>query len=324
VSLDDLLIWMSARGQGSWPQFRAAVEQFHVAPENGDADTENAGDITANDLPLYQCVRLNLQRLAHVEFASSTTSSEWRVVPPSLAISDHGGRPRGVFCGARFPALMDRMSRLKGVDWETQEIAGMPHRIRLFGPDVEAVRDAAKTLGVRAVVQAPVGLLSAIPPVDDPRSRFRADPPGGPGWVVERFVSSGLRWTARHPKENRDLEPRDIAQWQTGLYRFRMKFQRFHFLRWRGGTFGVPVQVGKYAILRHERVRKVVSYNREKAVLSFPAICRPPLLIERALVLCSGLLPRFDEDSRRLEYTEVPLGVAQLAAGLLRQEIGFR
>lgn len=324
MSLDDLLIWMSARGRGSWSQFRAAVEEFHVEPENGGADTENAGDITANDLPLYQCVRLNLQRLAHVDFATSSACPEWRVVPPSLAISDHGRRLRGVLCGARFPGLIDRMSRLKGVDWETQEIAGMPRGIRLSGPDFEAVRDVAKMLGVSAVIQAPVGLLSATPPVDDPRSRSPAEPPGGPGWVVERFVSSDLRWTARHPKENRDLEPTDITQWRAGLFRFRMKYQRFHFLHWRGRTFGVPVQVGKYAILRHERVRKVVWYYRESAMLSFPVICRPPLLIERALVLCSGLLPRFDEASRRIEYAEVPLGVAQLAASLLRQEIQFR
>ena len=86
----------------------------------------------------------------------------------------------------------------------------------------------------------------------------------------------------------------------------------------------MPVQVGKYAILRHERVQEVVWYDRERAVLSLPVICRPPLLIERALVLCSGLLPRLDEHSRRLEYTEVPLEVAQLAARLLCQEIQFR
>jgi hypothetical protein len=30
LSLNDLLTWMSARGRGSWSQFRAAVEEFHL------------------------------------------------------------------------------------------------------------------------------------------------------------------------------------------------------------------------------------------------------------------------------------------------------
>jgi hypothetical protein len=43
--------------------------------------------------------------------------------------------------------------------------------------------------------------------------------------------------------------------------------------------------------------------------------------MERALVLCSGILPRIDKASGLLKYTEIPRDVAQLAAELLRQEI---
>jgi hypothetical protein len=93
-------------------------------------------------------------------------------------------------------------------------------------------------------------------------------------------------------------------------------------LRYRGRTFSVPVQVGKYAALRRCRVRRLLTYNRERCVLSAPLSCRPPLLIERALVLCSGLLPRMIYEPPRLEYTEVPWSVAQLSGELLRQ--GFR
>ena len=37
-------------------------------------------------LPIYQAVRFSLQRLAHVEFYSSSTETDWQVVPPALAV----------------------------------------------------------------------------------------------------------------------------------------------------------------------------------------------------------------------------------------------
>ncbi len=321
MSLNNLLIWMSARGRGSWTQFRSAVEQLHVESPEGDADGDSAGDTMVNDLPLYQLIRLNLERLAHVEFKPSTAGPNWRVVPPSLAIANRGGQFEGILCGARFPGLHERMSQLKDVRYETHQGAGMPDCVRLLAPELEMLRNAAQLLGLVPQVEASAALLAAIPPVDDPRSRFASEPPRGPGWTVERFAPHDLRWTARHPKEDRNLESGDVTQSQTGLFRLRMKYQRFHFLQWKGKSYKVPVQVGKYAILRSQRVRGLLRYDREAAVLSVPVSCRPPLLIERSLILCSGLLPCFSEKSGCLEYSSVPIRVAQLAAGLLRQEI---
>ena len=99
-----------------------------------------------------------------------------------------------------------------------------------------------------------------------------------------------------------------------------MKYQRFHYLRWKGRTYTVQVQVGKYAVLRHRRVRGLLQYDLSRSVLSVPVSCRPPLLIERALILCTGLLPGLEKATGRLEY-RLPYEAARLAAGLLRQEI---
>jgi hypothetical protein len=138
--------------------------------------------------------------------------------------------------------------------------------------------------------------------------------------MIERFVPSTLRWTARNHQNERELEFGDVSKCRTGLFRFRMKYQRFHYLRWRERTYSVHVQVGKYAVLRHRRVRNLLQYDPSQCMLSVPVSCRPPLLIERALILCTGLLPHFDKTAGRLEYA-VPRDIARLAAGLLRQEI---
>ena len=319
MNLNDLLTWMSARGSGSWSQFRAAVEELHVEPGDTAEDGENADDATASDLPVYQAIRLGLQRLAHVEFYSSTAEADWRVVPPALAVHQEDDQWVGILCGARPPDLRDRIGP-GTVNWESQAAPGMPDRIRLVATEFAALETASKAAGVHVQVKAPLSLLAAIPPVDDPRSRVSAKPPATPGWTIDRFLASTLRWTARDKTNNRDLDFRDVQGCRTGLFRFRMKHQRFHYLRWRGKTYSVPVQVGKYAILRHRRVRGLVQYDPSRSLLSVPVSCRPPLLIERGLILCTGVLPNLDRTTRRLQYA-VPRSVARPAVGLLRQEI---
>ena len=319
VSLNDLLTWMSARGSGSWSQFRAAVEEIHVEPGDTEEDGENANDATAGDLPVYQSVRFALERLAHVEFYSSPAKADWRVVPPALAVHQEGDQWVGILCGARPPGLRDRIGR-GPVTWESQPAPGMPDRIRLVATELGAMETASKAAGVHIQPEAPVSLLAAIPPVDDSRSRVRAKPPAVPGWTIERFSASTLRWTAQDRAKERGLEFRDVHGCRTGLFRFRMNYQRFHYLRWRGESYIVPVQVGKYAVLRHRRMRGLLQYDSTRSFLSIPVSCRPPLLVERGLILCTGLLPSLNRTTGRLQYA-VPRRVARLAADLLRQEI---
>jgi hypothetical protein len=319
VSLNDLLTWMSVRGSGSWSQFRAAVEELHVEPGDTEEAGEQADDATAGDLPVYQSVRLGLQRLAHVEFYSSTAEADWRVVPPALAVHQEGDQWVGILCGARPPGLRHRIGS-GTVTWESQAVPGMPDRIRLVAPDLATLETASKGAGVHIQANAPESLFAAIPPVDDPRSRVPAKAPVAPGWTIEKFLTSTLRWTARDPTNERDLESRDVDGCRTGLFRFRLKHQRFHYLRWRGKMYSVGVQVGKYAILWHRRVRRSLEYDPSRSLLLVPVTCRPPLLIERGLILCSGLLPSLDRATRHLQYA-VPRSVARLASGLLRQEI---
>ena len=78
------LYGFSARKEGSWPQFRAAVERLDVADTTDEAEQDAR-------LPLHQRVRFNLVRLGHVEFGAADCEEGWRVVPPSLApFAGHG------------------------------------------------------------------------------------------------------------------------------------------------------------------------------------------------------------------------------------------
>ena len=313
MSANDLLIWMSARTEGSWPQFRSAVEGFHIEGYPGDK-SEAGEDVTASDLPLYQAVRLGLERLAHVEFTFAASHRRWRVVPPTLAITGSGDEFMGILCGARSPGLCTSLLQLSGtVSVDLQSAPRMPDRTCLVSPDIELLDCAGRELGLHVRRSAPVALLAAIPPVDDPRSRLPAEPPLTPGWTIDQFSTTNLRW--------RGADLKRVLSASFGLFRFQLRYQRLYFLRWQGRTFRAPVQVGKYVVLRRRRIRRLVWHDRREAVLSVPVSCRPPLLIERALVLCSGQLPRVDRVTGRLEYSRVTPEIARMAAALLCQEI---
>jgi hypothetical protein len=105
---------------------------------------------------------------------------------------------------------------------------------------------------------------------------------------------------------------------RSGL-RFTLKHQRLYYLRSRGCTYSVPVQIGKYAVMG--RRKATLNFDPERRTLSVPAVLRPPLLMERAIILCSGVLPRFDISRSRLEYSDVRQEVAHLAAQLLCQRL---
>ena len=315
MSANELLLWMSARVEGSWSQFRSAVERLHAEVYAGDSN-EATDDAAFGELPLHQAVRLGLERLAHVEFTSVAGSQRWRVVPPVLATTRRKAEHIGILCGARSPCLHTSLSRLSNdVSVDQQTAPGMPDRIRLVSRDVDSLDQAAQELGLHVQPTAPAALLTATPPVDDPRSWFLADAPSTPGWTVYRFSTTYLRWVAA------DREAALRADF--GMFRFQWRFQRLYFLRWQSRTFEVPVQVGKYVVLRRRRIRRLISLDRSHAVFSVPVICRPPLLIERALVLCSGRLPTLDQTTGRLDYRQVPPEIARMAAALLCQEINI-
>ena len=63
MSANTVLLWMSARQEGSWQQYRAAFERLYA--EEGEDDDAGAGE--DNGLAPHQELRFNLTRLGHVE-----------------------------------------------------------------------------------------------------------------------------------------------------------------------------------------------------------------------------------------------------------------
>ena len=305
---NDLLLWLSARREGSWQQFRAAVEELYS--DDGETWTGN------NDgFPLHQQIRLDLDRLAHVEFFARDCEKGWRVAPPMLAAHPVPGGVRGVLCGARSPALGERVLRAaENIGCEMPDFPGVPKVIRLVALDAPVLNEAASKAGVHFQPDAPLALLSHLPPCDRPlRGSKQAEFPVGVDWDIHKFDESSLAW--------RKTDRRHALSAHVGIFRFLFRFQRpRYFLRWKRSTFELPRAIAIYTLLRRSR-RDLLSYNASARTLRFPAICRPPQLLERTLVLCSGLPPVYVAATASLTYADVPMEIASFAAELLCQPL---
>ncbi len=306
MKANELLFWLSARRQGSWQQFRAAVEELHA----GDTERDAEGD---GDFPLHQRLRLNLEGLGHVEFFASGCEGGWRVAPPTLATHSIPGGTRGVVCGARSPALYARLHRLRtDLGYETVDSDGAPTVVRIVAPDADAIARASSQAALHLQIDAPFALLSHLPTCGPPSPTQPATEfPRGNEWAISEFDAERLEW--------RRIENRNVQAVRFGLLRFLVHYQRpRYFLRWNGSTFEVPRAIGLYALLRRKR-RMVLRYDAAACRLALPAVCRPPRLLERALMLCSGLPPVYELATVSLVYSDVPSDIADLAAKLLCQ-----
>lgn len=316
MSAESLLLWMSARVQGSWLQFRAAVEELHVEDSDEAAGASDEESVPERGLPLYHTLRLNLQRLGHAEFFAGAGGSEWRIAPPCLAVTAWKQSWLGVLAGARSAKLLARVtSAVAPLQVEVLHVPACPPQIRIYAAEVEMLRILAQRAGLFFQESASLALLSSIPRIDELAIRARAEIPFGSQWRTERFSASSLRWN--------EATVQDAGSAELGLFRFSRSYERTVLLCIKGRPVALPAQVAKYLVLKARR-RWVLRYDCSTQCLSVPAICRPPFLVERALILCSGAPPRYEARTAHLgllHYSDVPAPIARLTFALLCQEM---
>jgi len=305
-----LVIWLSAKGSGSWSRFRAAVNELYLSDDFiGDDEDVIESAPASGDLPFHHRLRLNLERLGHAEFFCKDFKNGWRVVPPTLACLSNGSEAVGILCGARPEQLLVQIENSAAaprimVDDQPE----CPNRIQIIAQDQSQLRQIAESTGLYFLPDAARMLLAAIPPVDNPQLRAQSEMPFGADWEVSRFSVNKLQWSSVSPDEARSAF--------FGLFRFYVHFQNHYYLCLHGKSYRIPVQIGKYIVLRKGR-RRVVSYDENKQTLSIPVSCRPPALIDRALTLCTGLIPVVENG--QLTFNNINKTTALTSLELMRQ-----
>lgn len=306
---DDFLLWLTERGEGSWAQFSSAVATFTDA-EGEDTDAEGA-------LSTQMQLRLDLSRLGHVDFESANNKTTWRVAPPTFAACEHGGETRIVAVGARTLPLLDNLATLaNGVSDLSSAVEGAPRALRFSFPAFDEALAFSRRAGFALQRDAPATLLAVLPRVADRSTWAVTETPFGRDWSVRRWniekvpgAKNDLRWVESSHDE--------VTSGGLQLLTFQKKFERVVLLRVRGRAFRINAQAAKYVLLRNHR-RRVLRYDEASRTLELPISCRPPPLVERALVLASGVLPATSRTA--VTYSDVQPPVAHLATALLEQD----
>lgn len=305
MNLNHLLFWASALGSGSWYSFRCAVERLDLVHGQSDDDQSR------NSLPLYQRARFGLERLGHVEFFGKT--AEWRIVPPSLAVVQQDDHVQAILCGARSEPLLASIDNVfRDTLLSRLSCEDSPDVISIVQPDTARIEAAAQRLSIAVQLNAPETILLNHPPLGSLIQWPKTEMPFGEGWTKEKFCVRTLSW-----QKSSDASGDTTG---TELLRFTQFGRHHYFVRVGQSGIKVPGQMGKFFLLMLCR-RRVIAYDRWQKELRVPPICRPPLLVERALCLCSGFLSSFEPENNALMYRDIPDHVAQLTANVLRQVI---
>jgi hypothetical protein len=297
--MNELLLWMSARHAGSRASLRSKM-----------AELEPSGLRAAGR---YRQAEWDLSKLGHAEFGAATDGADWRVAPPVLAAGDFDETCRAVLCGARTPAILDALAAqaLPGaICIKPQRSA--PDAVSVTASSAADLASLAVKVGLPIQWNAPMAILMAAVPPKAQQLKKIAVPIGG--WTVSRFSKTQLGWV--------ESSVREASVAAAGLFRFRAERQATAYVLVENHeAFSCDPASAKYRILNRLRRRnRPLAYNsaaRELAVLSS---CRPPALIERALVVSSGALPMFRDE--RIIYGGVDRGTAAAVSAILAQRLG--
>jgi hypothetical protein len=293
--MNELLLWMSARRFGSQQSLRARIAEF-----------EPRGLRVAGE---HRRVEWNLSKLGHAEFGAAADQAGWRIAPPVLAAGDYGAPCSAVLCGARTPRMLELLAAQAApvaVAMHTQPSS--PDRVAVCTPGPRALADLAAKIGLHLQWNAPLAILMAVTPPKLVGLDKVMMPLGA--WTVSRFSKSKLDWD--------DSSVREASSAAAGLFRFRADRQRTAYVLVENHVpYACDPANGKFRILR--RRNRAISYDHRSMELTIRVTCRPPELVERALVLCSGELPSIRDG--HIIYSNVARAVAAGAAHLLGQRL---
>ena len=289
--MNEILLWMSARRSGSAESFRSKVAELGLVGGRSP----------------QRIVQWNLGNLGHAEFEPRAGDDGWRIAPPVIAAGDPCRGGKAFLCGARTAPMLARLSAIFGSRLSRRPQTGGPDIVQVTAPSAIALANQAAAAHIEIQWNAPLAILACCPRPTDLQLTPVEIPVGG--WQVSRFSKTGLAWVQSSV---------DMARSATaGLFRFRSDFATHYILVEKSAAFATEAAAGKCRILR--RRHSAIAYRSSDQTFVVRASCRPPPLVERALILCSGALPTFTDGL--LAYGGVELNIASAIATLLGQRL---
>lgn len=231
----------------------------------------------------------------------------WSVPAPSLAFRSPTA---AILAGFRNQRLVNelkaRVSAAGGTLTETPQDGG-PVLVAVEGLDVDAAASAISDLpdphgrAVTIVADAPRGLAAACAAMPGIGTLLSPVTPGNPD-MLQRYDLAQGRWRNREAIDG------------PGAYRYQYAGQTYVYVDQVGTALQGPHEVVKLLAARDAQAN-LHCYDQESREFLSVLGCEPPGLLGRALVACSGRLPRVD--AGRTTYRDVPPEVAATVLEIL-------
>lgn len=273
---EGLLYWLSALGAGSWDSFKKACESL--------------------ELPEPRRIARRLKLLGHLEL--SANGLKWSMSPTALVkVNSQSDNQEFVLCGQRSQKLLQQLEQFATVK---QNNGDSPPCIQLANSNL--IESLNSEFSIIDAGNASIKLAEILPNIDTWQQNLRN---------LQGIVPSLYEWQYFDGHKFVDC----VSPKEKGLYQYKREannnisgtvFYDKPNDKWlQGDWYGL-----RFLALHNQDIS--VHYDKTKESLAIPLEQRWPEIYERALVLASGLLPRYQrtEQSWWLVYEGISLELA--------------
>jgi hypothetical protein len=299
-SHNELLLWLSSFGRGTWQQFKTTCRELAL-----DSDGEHSKKIMRR-----------LRSLGHIELINN--GQNWIISPPCLVETCHNSKQYHAYlAGQRSPILIQELKDIAQLEFEPQPYGNAPKTIRLIFNNQKDAEEFCQNYSQQNHLiffagRADLKITCNLPDLDSWESNL-------PIMTIVRGYYSYEQWITDN------FYPIELPN-ETGLFRLTHRSDRFAHPKqslfydkekdiWRKGDwYGL-----RYLMLQRTGNISKFYYNHNLSTLAIKIGNRIPDMYERSLILASGRLPLFRHD--QIIYCNISEDLAHILANKLEAKI---
>lgn len=294
---DELLYVISAKKEMPWASFKQAFNYLHNLHLRGDNEEEN------NFKKIRLLTVYALDSLGHCEFNFADNNSKVYVAPPVFVRLPCAGFPQAILAGARTPNTINRLTKACQsigqhinieVTEQRSELVLVPCRIAVQGEDVSELQEIASQLAINFIETPPAWLLlNFAASLEDYLADCQWSNESELNWKCQTFDPNILRFVPS-PSSMEDTSLMMVSNIRLSQYQHPYRNTKIYYLWQEEKCTQVKRDWGQYAVIKAANIQ-VIIYDQRRFIMAVPVGAKLPRLIERALTLCSGYVPKFVE-----------------------------
>ncbi len=261
----------------------------------------------SSDWYVWRVIR-NLSALGHIEVLEEKRQLSIFINNPSIVRLPSLGKPTYVLTGARYSGTLDIIEN-KAKDYNI-DVETIPNTTEGIAPDTIILKIENDNC-IRFCNELSINKIEGYAAYDIGKFAISCEK------ILSRnFEAHAL--TANNFKSHFDLQKLKFTRGNTNdLPALKEHFdektheRRYYIFNNQNECLEVQKDYARYVFLAMQN-KDVLKYDPMDYELSIPKSLPLPLLLERALTLCSGMCPKFDEKNENITFRHVPREIGEM------------